>query len=331
MPTKKELLDSILIRRILYNRIIGLGVVVRNYETTGKLPLPNKEGSATHKKDNGGLFVRRELIAEETYMSETDLIPFDEGKPSVKTLENLVDEALTKEKATLIGKTGWTQEVLLDIFDFYPEIAKKITKLLINEKKIGSLPSIKQELLKKHMVTSYLPPEEGVGYGCRTELATFLSLCSAFWEKYEILAEPKKAERLVDAKMPIDGDGTVLMRHSVVHASNSRLLEESIVAPVSILGYGNKFGEFSMITFERKNTAERKLVSLGKSPLLGEYNRLVESNGEEYYGLLTIFGGTDPGKRKPAQNVIVIHPEKDMGLSKKQISDAFRQGYEEAA
>lgn len=343
MTTKKEILDSVLVRRCIYHRIIGLGNVLNYLEKKGELPPVHKEGVATHMEDNGGLFMRTELIAEDLQYKKINLQPFEGSKPTAKELEKIVDTALDGEKATLLNQEGWASEVLLNNI-FYPQIATQILELLAIDKKVKAPKGSK--ILEEHIPISYLPhPHQGeeIRYSCRTELTSYLAVCSAFWRRYAILTGThlKPSDRstflkkLEHARTPIKNEGQILFPSFIIHCHNSRLFSRSLVAPISILGYGHRFGEFSMISFEESSSIIDDLKILGKKGRLNyqdalNYQDVLETkNNKSYYCVLRIFSKTNPGRRPPRKKVMVISPERDLKLTNEQVSEAIKKGYEQ--
>jgi len=366
MTSKKKILDSVLVRGCVYHRLIGLGSVL-NYldkkegpafwyeKERGKpvlksnLPPTNKEGFGTHMEDNGGLFLRKELVPSDLQKEKINLQPFKNLKPTKSDLEEIVRVALMGEKATLLSQEGYAYRVELNNI-FYPQISTLILKILAIEGKLNpprgskGLDDKEEHILMirdAHIPPSYLPSSiqrEGIEYGCRSELASYLAVCSSFWKRYATLTssnlkfndESELIDKLKNSKKSIKDGKEILIPSSIIHCHNSRLIPKSVGAPISILGYGNRFGEFGFISFEEDSTLQEDLKSAGKKRSLNKNDALAVRGDHAYYGVFRLFSHTHPGHR-PRGNIMVISPERDLKLTKEQVSEAIKRGYDQVA
>jgi len=338
MITKKELLSSVLVKRLITKRFEGLGAALSYRDGHKNLPPLAKEGNVTGPNDNGGLFVRLGYVFEDS--SHERIRPAHFEELSQKHIEDIVDTAMEGEKATLLGQRGYAHRIRLSN-EFYPMVALQIVEALRIDNKLRVTLEPGTELNENHLVTSYLPPTapgEEIKYSCRTEIATYLAICASFEAHYYNLAKPRLRffsnrgfrKYLDGAKESIcDSGGRILVPTAVVHAHNSRMIERSITGPIMYLGKKESFGEFAMITFEEAQPVVEEMRAFKKKREKIFQNEVIyEDNSGQYVCVMRFYPTTTPGRRSTKSNIILLSPKTDLGLKPEVVIDYVRDGYQ---
>lgn len=337
MISKKELLSSVVVRRLIEKRLEGLGSAMAYRQQYGHLPPVDKEGSVTGPNDNGCLFIRLGLVFEaagKKRIRPTKVRHFNE-----KNIDEIVEHAIRGEKATLLGKRGYAYKVLLSN-EFFPTAALQIVRALHNDGKLKVTLGEEIELSEEHIVTSYLPPilpGEEIKYSSRTEMASYLAVCGSFIGHYHNLAEPHlkflssegfKKYLHGSREYISDSRGRVLVPTSIVHAHNSRMIERSITGPITYLGKSKSFGEFAMITYEEGHNVLEEMVNFGKKRTkLSPVEIIARDDNAEYVCVVRIYPKTTPGRRSTKSNIMLLRPESDLGLKPKTVDNYVQIGY----
>lgn len=336
MVSKRQLVNSVLVRRLIYNRLSALGFAIGYLERHGSLPPLHKEGFGTGMYDNGSLFIPAGLVFRDVASNgPPEIESFRKDRPTVQELEEIVDRGIIEEGVTLLCEEGYKFGVELSN-EFYPDTALNILRTSGVARKIGLPRQRRSRITGKDLIKSYLPLVDGVKIGFRTKLATYISICSVFWEDYWNLSTKSLGSLdseeffglLETSRNPIKYMGDrVLIPPYIIHCFNSRLLEQSMTAPITISGYGARFGAFSMITFEDGDKVLEELKEYRKKRnTIPESNIIAQSGEKKYVGVLRIYRGTVPGSR-PDHKEIMLLSLNDLGLKRSDVDRAIQTGY----
>ena len=332
--TKKDLIGNLLLREIMAIRIDALGRMLE-FRKRGILPGIYDEGASGEFDNKGALFVPGGLVLEDSDRRPVRKTPYT-GEHA-NDFRKLVRNCMQNDNATLLFNDGIAASINLDN-GFFAEISSQIIamKNAVGRQRRTMERNPPRRVISDHICKSLSPESVPEPYGARTKISSCLAVCLAEPRLYYIrcrdefalrgMAARRAWELIRQARRPVVlNHGSVLAPPYVVVCHQTRYREQTLGGLTRILGIG-QFGEFATITFEVATTdlleeLREKHIAFGESEVFAM------CDDRPVLGVIRIYPRTSPGARSRGVHLMLISPQRDLGLDVNKILRAAQKRY----
>jgi len=333
MITKKELIGNDLLREIMCIRVDALGRMLALRERN-QLPGIYDEGATGEYDNKGALFVPGGLVLEDSDRRPIRKMVYPSRHAA--DFRALIRECMKNDNATLLFNDGFVAGVNLDN-GFFAEMSSQILAI---KQAAGRRPRTlerhpPQRIISDHICRSLCPESVPTPYGARTKISSCLAVCLSEPRLYYMQCRNEFAlrgavsrrawERIRSARHPVKDEAGTLVPPYIVVCHQTRYREQTLCGITRILGIG-EFGEFATITLDLAigdvaDELKEKDISWRDSDVFA----ICDDN--PVLGIIRVYRPTRPGARSRGTDVMLISPQRDLGLDVDTILRASRVRY----